>query len=124
MGNIKARVFVEEPINEGKQIVLKDKNYNYLVNVMRLKVGDSVALIDGKNGEFVGSVLAVEKRACIVGVGERMGSEPFLVYNKLLVIEILVQRDKMGYEEAMEFFNYNILGSYVGESTPVFITQL
>jgi hypothetical protein len=60
----------------------------------------------------------------IVGVGERMGSEPFLVYNKLLVIEILVQRDKMGYEEAMEFFNYNILGSYVGESTPVFITQL
>ena len=60
----------------------------------------------------------------IVGVGERMGSEPFLVYNKLLVIEILVQRDKMGYEEAMEFFSHNILGSYVGESTPVFITQL
>jgi 16S rRNA (uracil1498-N3)-methyltransferase len=70
MGDIKARVFVKEPVNKGKQIVLKDKDYNYLVNVMWLRVGDPLALIDGKNGEFVGKVLSIKKKECVIDVGE------------------------------------------------------
>jgi len=70
MSSIKARVFVNEPINKGKQIVLKDKDYNYLINVMWLRVGDPLILIDGMNGEFVGKLLTIEKKACVIGVGE------------------------------------------------------
>tara|TARA_R110000751_G_scaffold3353_1_gene16525 strand:- start:2013 stop:2270 length:258 start_codon:yes stop_codon:yes gene_type:complete len=58
----------------------------------------------------------------IVGVGDRFGSEPFLIYDKTLILEELMHRDKMGYEEALEYFYHNILGSYVGEHTPAFIT--
>lgn len=79
-----------------------------------------IELFERFEGEELMSVDGFDR--AVVGVGERMGSSPFLVYDKLLMVEMLVQRDKMGYEEALEFFNYNILGSYVGESTPVFIT--
>jgi hypothetical protein len=27
----------------------------------------------------------------------------------------------MSYEEAIEYFEYNVLGAYVGENTPIFI---
>lgn len=60
----------------------------------------------------------------IVGVGERFGSEPFLIYDKDLILEEFIQRDKMTYDEALEYFSYNILGSYVGEHTPAFITMV
>lgn len=32
-----------------------------------------------------------------------------------------MERDEMAYEEAYEFFSYNIIGSWMGENTPVFI---
>ena len=32
-----------------------------------------------------------------------------------------MERDEMTYEEAYEFFSYNIIGAWVGEYTPVFI---
>ena len=28
------------------------------------------------------------------------------------------------YEQAVEYFDYNVQGSYVGESTPIFITLM
>ena len=34
----------------------------------------------------------------------------------------MVERDDMSYEDAMEFYYYNIVGSWMGENTPVFIT--
>ena len=30
----------------------------------------------------------------------------------------------MSYEDAVEFFDYNVAGAYVGESTPIFINNL
>ena len=33
-----------------------------------------------------------------------------------------VRRDSMPYEEAIEYFEYNILGAYMGENTPAFAT--
>ena len=46
-------------------------------------------------------------------------SSPRLVYNVQKIIENLM-RDDMDEEEAEEFFEYNIIGSYVGEQTPLF----
>jgi len=36
-------------------------------------------------------------------------------------INVLMNRDGMCYEEAEEFFEFNVLGAWVGEGTPVFI---
>ena len=32
-----------------------------------------------------------------------------------------MKRDKMTEEEAVEFFQHNVVGSYVGEKTPIFV---
>lgn len=55
----------------------------------------------------------------IIGYGERCGLSVVL-YDARICIEILMDRDGMTDEEAEEFFNYNVLGSYVGEMTPIF----
>jgi hypothetical protein len=33
-------------------------------------------------------------------------------------------RDDMTHSEAIEFFEYNISGSYLGESTPLYVTSI
>ena len=57
----------------------------------------------------------------IIGVAERINLGPVAAYSVEKIIEILMGRDEMTYEEAYEFFSYNIIGSWMGENTPVFI---
>jgi hypothetical protein len=54
----------------------------------------------------------------ILGVVERIGLQA-ICYDTHKVISILM-RD-MSEEEAWEYYSYNMLGAYVGESTPVFL---
>ena len=61
--------------------------------------------------------------AAIIGVGERCGQEDILVYDISKVIDILVDRDGMTTDEAYEFFSFNILGSWVGEKTPMWVRE-
>ena len=56
----------------------------------------------------------------IIGVSERIGDEPVVAYDTTKIVEILSR--SMTVDEAYEYFEFNILGSYVGEKTPVFIT--
>jgi hypothetical protein len=48
-------------------------------------------------------------------------TKDLVVYNVSTIIEILMERDEMTEEEALEFFDYNIDGSYMGEQTPIFV---
>jgi len=43
------------------------------------------------------------------------------VYSIEGILEILMIRDDMTMEDAMEFFSFNIGGAYVGEMTPLYI---
>ena len=56
----------------------------------------------------------------IIGVAERIGMEPVVAYDVNKIIEILA-RD-MPEDEAVEYFEFNILGAYMGERTPVFVS--
>jgi hypothetical protein len=46
-----------------------------------------------------------------------------VVYDVFKIISILIQ-DGMSTDEAFEFYQYNILGAYVGEKTPLFVKLL
>jgi hypothetical protein len=59
---------------------------------------------------------------CIVGVVERFGQDSYFIYDRELVLEKL-QQDGMSYEEALEYYEYNQLGAYVGERTPAFLIR-
>ena len=41
-----------------------------------------------------------------------------LIYSVSICINLLVQ-DGMDEEEAVEFFNFNVMGAYVGDKTPI-----
>ena len=59
----------------------------------------------------------------IIGLAERINLGPVVAYDVDKMLEIMVECDGMSYEEAMEYFDYNILGAWMGENTPVFITR-
>lgn len=58
----------------------------------------------------------------LIGVCE---AEPMkLVYSKKACIDILMTRDGMTEEDALDFFDFNIQGAYVGERTPIWVNDM
>ena len=53
---------------------------------------------------------------CIEGVVERFGQNPIVCYNKQKVLSVL--EEEMTSEEAYEWFEFNQIGAWVGDSTP------
>ena len=73
--------------------------------------------------EYVGDeALTLEPREqydkCIVGVTYHGDC---IVYDANLVIQSLITDQEMTEEEALDWFEYNVIGSYMGENTPIFI---
>jgi len=62
--------------------------------------------------------------AAVIGIGHRCGQPALLVYDVEKVLDILVTRDGMSYEEAREYFDFNIGGAWMGEGTPVWLEHL
>ena len=58
----------------------------------------------------------------IIGIASRCGQNDLIAYDVSKIIQILMDRDGMEYDEAQEFFEFNIIGAYMGEHTPIFIT--
>ena len=59
----------------------------------------------------------------ILGIAYRAGAAPLVAYSTSQCIQILMDRDGMSYDEASEFFEFNIVGAFVGPGTPVFVQQ-
>ena len=57
---------------------------------------------------------------CVLGTVTRFGMPSVLCYDLHKVIAKMVA-DGMDDEEAHEYFNYNMLGAWVGDGTPAFI---
>ena len=63
-------------------------------------------------------------RDALVGVGQRCSQPDVLIYDVDKVIEILMTRDEMSYEEARDYYEYNMLGSWVGDKTPIWMERM
>ena len=59
----------------------------------------------------------------ILGVAERCGVSPVVLYDRNKCIDLLV-KEGMPRDEAHEYFDFNIVGSYIGDETPLFATFL
>ena len=57
---------------------------------------------------------------CIIGICHRFGQPPLVAYDQKKIIDRHVS-DGATYEQAIEFFEFNQIGAWVGERTPVFI---
>jgi hypothetical protein len=60
----------------------------------------------------------------LIGIGNRCGLTGLAIYDSQKVIDILVEKYDLSYEDAVEWYDYNILGGYHGEYTPLFVDDL
>ena len=69
--------------------------------------------------------------SAVLGMCERFGNDPVVAYDREKCVEILMDEfaqnidedeDEDLYTMAVEYFDYNVAGAYVGENTPVFLT--
>ena len=79
---------------------------------------EGLAMIYGEDVETM--MLANGLDEAFIGIATTFGEKIRAVYDINKVIDLL-QRQGMTYEEAEEYFDYNIVGAYVGEQTPIFM---
>lgn len=73
--------------------------------------------------EFIeGAVLLDGFEEAIIGVVESFGSGPKVLYDRQKIINILIKDSQMDELDALEYYEYNILGLFAGEQTPIFLT--
>jgi hypothetical protein len=79
--------------------------------------------IEEKILEIDPEVLFVEGfNDAIIGIADSApNSLSKLVYCKNTILKTLQNRDRMTQEETLEYYEYNILGAYFGEKTPIYI---
>ena len=97
--------------------ILTGSSTDELLSSDRLNIREELA------GEWDTELLFLSEEEfdeAIIGVSERIGDEPVVAYDTTKIVEILSR--SMTVDEAYEYFEFNILGAYVGEKTPVFIT--
>lgn len=79
-----------------------------------------------KNDDWL--LQALEENECLLAdgfdsalIGITSGINPVAVYDINQMLTILVKRDKMNVEDALEHLDFNVIGGYVGEKTPIYM---
>jgi len=62
-----------------------------------------------------------EFKGALIGTASRFGMDTVALYDRDKIIKILMERDQMTEEEAIEHFDYNIIGTGA-DNVPVFAT--
>ena len=109
VGSIVPKLKSEKPLKEKRQKKRRRKMKNELPNYIEEHYADD---------EFL---LADGFEDALMGIVESKGSASKACYDTDKCIRILMERDGMTYEDAVEFFTYNVSDAYVGERTPAFI---
>ena len=73
-------------------------------------IGESALLFDGIDG-------------ALLGFGSRPGQPMLAVYDYNKIIDEFVNAG-MTYEDAVEWTDYNIVGAWIGEQTPIIVMPL
>jgi len=74
MKDTNVRLYVDHPLGQGQSVPLNRDQTHYLFGVMRLGVGDTILLFNGKDGEWRASVAEAGKRAGVLQT--RMQTRP------------------------------------------------
>jgi len=60
--------------------------------------------------------------AALLGFGRRFATI-VAIYSYRRCVDILVKQSGMSEEEAEEYMEFNVVGAYVGEQTPIFLVD-
>lgn len=56
-----------------------------------------------------------------IGFSQRINEPLLAVYSYEKMVQVCVERDGMTYDEATEYIEYNCIGAWVGERTPIIV---
>ena len=59
-----------------------------------------------------------------VGFAQRCGQPRLAVYDRHICVAILVDQHGMDIEEAMEYFEFNVDGAWLGDDTPLIFNKM
>jgi 16S rRNA (uracil1498-N3)-methyltransferase len=65
------RLYVEAPLAAGASVRLDRAQTNYLINVLRRKLGDPVLLFNGRDGEWRASLADASRKGAVLAVAEQ-----------------------------------------------------
>jgi len=82
------RIFSPSPLEPGAEVTLDEQGTRHLVQVLRLKVGDTCVLFDGSGRDFSATLTQADKRGCRARVGAILREEPTATLHLHLVIGI------------------------------------
>ena len=68
------------------------------------------------------TLLADGFESALIGFGHRHNQQ-VAIYDYRECVRVLMERDSMTEEDAIEHMDYNVVGSYVGEYTPIFFDK-
>jgi 16S rRNA (uracil1498-N3)-methyltransferase len=60
------RLYITQNLEKGKPITIKDNDFHYLKNVMRIKPNDNILLYNQSNGEFLSNITEILKKEIII----------------------------------------------------------
>jgi len=87
----------------------------------REEIIDSILETEGEDNEIL---LADGFEDAYMGLARQFTKTPLALYDRNKCIRILVDRDGMSEDEAEEYFQFNVEGSWVGDNTPLFFEPL
>lgn len=73
-------------------------------------MGDEIMLMDGFEEAFI-------------GFSRRCGQPTLASYSFDKMVDVLIERDSMDPDEAMEYIEYNCVGAWMGPLTPVVLYE-
>jgi 16S rRNA (uracil1498-N3)-methyltransferase len=71
----KIRLFVPAPLIAGQLVTLDQKQAHYLSNVMRLEVGDAIAVFNGSDGEWLAGIVATGKKDATLRLEQKLAAQ-------------------------------------------------
>ena len=71
----KVRLYVEDALGDGLRIAANDDQAHYHLHVMRAKAGDAVRLFNGRDGEWLATIVDVSKRGCALSCRQKLATQ-------------------------------------------------
>lgn len=90
---------------------------------MAQKEGEKEMIDPHSHPEVEGAIVFNGHDNAIIGYGQRINMEPVLIYDYEIICHNL-QHQNMTEEEAIEYAEYNIVGAWLGDRTPIIFYRL
>jgi 16S rRNA (uracil1498-N3)-methyltransferase len=70
------RLFVDSPLIKGGEVEASSNQTHYLLNVLRMKLGDKLLLFNGVDGEWLSEVSIATRKVCVLQPLEQTRAQP------------------------------------------------